>query len=108
MPEAYDKADRVSRNKRFVVALKRYKDVEAENKVYKVTEKEDWLKQQMNKATLKFGATSKKKAPNDYEYVFEDDQIHFATLAKDKVDKDANYMKKKIKISAKKLCIKGY
>ncbi|XP_024374932.1 pre-mRNA-splicing factor ATP-dependent RNA helicase DEAH1 [Physcomitrium patens] len=95
MPEAYDKADRVTQDKRFAVALERYRDVEGEERANNMAEQEAWEKHQIGKATLKFGAADKKK-DDDYEYVFEDqiDFIQAATIAGDEVDEDAEFEKK--------------
>jgi pre-mRNA-splicing factor ATP-dependent RNA helicase DHX16 len=74
MPEA----DRVTQDKRFAVALERYRDVE--------NKQEAWEKHQIGKATLKFGAADKRK-DDGCEYVFEDqiDFIQATTLVGDEV-----------------------
>ncbi|KAG0587933.1 hypothetical protein M758_2G172300 [Ceratodon purpureus] len=102
MPEAYDKADRVTQDKRFAVAKERYRDVEGEERANNLAEQEAWEKHQIGKATLKFGAADKRK-DDDYEYVFEDqiDFIQATTLAGDEVDEDVE-AEKKAKMSAAK------
>lgn len=77
MPEAYDKEGGVQQDRRFAVALQRYKDPDGEEeKVNPFAEQEAWEEHQIGKATLKFGAVNRKKQESDYEYVFED-QIEF-------------------------------
>eukprot|EP00252_Welwitschia_mirabilis_P004082 TRINITY_DN14270_c0_g2_i1.p1 TRINITY_DN14270_c0_g2~~TRINITY_DN14270_c0_g2_i1.p1 ORF type:complete len:1044 (-),score=237.61 TRINITY_DN14270_c0_g2_i1:18-3149(-) len=76
MPEAYDQEGKVKQEKRFAVALQRYKDPVADEKVNPYAEQEAWEQYQIGKATLKFGSLDKKKAEQDFDYVFED-QIEF-------------------------------
>ncbi|XP_057814918.2 pre-mRNA-splicing factor ATP-dependent RNA helicase DEAH1 isoform X2 [Cryptomeria japonica] len=76
MPEAYDEDGKVKQEKRFAVAIQRYRDTGSEDKVNPFAEQEAWEQHQIGKATLKFGALDKTKPQEDYEYVFED-QIEF-------------------------------
>lgn len=75
MPDAYDVEGGVNQERRFAVALQRYKDPTAEEKMNPFAEQEAWEEHQIGKATLKFGSKTK-KPKNEYEYVFED-QIEF-------------------------------
>lgn len=76
MPEAYDKEGRVKQDRRFAVAMERYKDVDGEtDKLNPFAEQEAWEEHQIGKARLKFGAANQKQK-SDYDYVFED-QIEF-------------------------------
>lgn len=76
MPEAYDQDGVVDQEKRFAVAMQRYRDPAAEEKMNPFAEQEAWEEHQIGKATLKFGSKDKKKKNDDYEFVFED-QIDF-------------------------------
>ncbi|KAL2254083.1 UNVERIFIED_CONTAM: Pre-mRNA-splicing factor ATP-dependent RNA helicase DEAH1 [Sesamum indicum] len=76
MPEAYDQEGGVNQEKRFAVALQRYRDPAAEEKMNPFAEQEAWEEHQIGKATLKFGSKDKKQKHDDYEFVFED-QIEF-------------------------------
>ncbi|XP_028765073.1 pre-mRNA-splicing factor ATP-dependent RNA helicase DEAH1 isoform X1 [Neltuma alba] len=76
MPEAYDQEGVVDQEKRFAVALQRYRDPNAEEKMNPFAEQEAWEEHQIGKATLKFGSKNKKQASDDYQFVFED-QIDF-------------------------------
>lgn len=76
MPEAYDQDGVVNQEKRFAVAMQRYRDPAAEEKMNPFAEQEAWEEHQIGKATLKFGSKDKKKNNDDYEFVFED-QIDF-------------------------------
>ncbi|KAH6810279.1 RNA helicase family protein [Perilla frutescens var. frutescens] len=76
IPEAYDQEGGVNQEKRFSVALQRYRDPAAEEKMNPFAEQEAWEEHQIGKATLKFGSKDKKKKHDDYEFVFED-QIDF-------------------------------
>ncbi|KAI4343938.1 hypothetical protein L6164_011226 [Bauhinia variegata] len=76
MPEAYDQEGGVSQEKRFAVALQRYRDPSAEEKMNPFAEQEAWEDYQIGKARLKFGSKNKKQASDDYQFVFED-QIDF-------------------------------
>ncbi|XP_054805556.1 pre-mRNA-splicing factor ATP-dependent RNA helicase DEAH1-like isoform X1 [Prosopis cineraria] len=76
MPEAYDHEGVVNQEKRFAVALQRYRDPNAEEKMNPFAEQEAWEEHQIGKATLKFGSKNKKQTSDDYQFVFED-QIDF-------------------------------
>ncbi|XP_057791876.1 pre-mRNA-splicing factor ATP-dependent RNA helicase DEAH1 isoform X2 [Salvia miltiorrhiza] len=76
MPDAYDEDGGVNQEKRFSVALQRYRDPAAEEKMNPFAEQEAWEEHQIGKATLNFGSKDKKKKDDDYEFVFED-QIAF-------------------------------
>lgn len=76
MPEAYDKEGETRQDRRFAVALERYKDSENVEKMNPFAEQQAWEEHQIKKATLQFGAPGKKRPQDDYEYVFED-QIDF-------------------------------
>lgn len=77
MPDAYDVDGGVNQEKRFAVALQRYRDGgESGGKMNPFAEQEAWEQHQIGKATLKFGSKDKKLNADNYEYVFED-QIDF-------------------------------
>ncbi|KAI5648272.1 hypothetical protein M9H77_34277 [Catharanthus roseus] len=76
MPEAYDEDGGVNQEKRFAVALQRYKDSNAADKMNPFAEQEAWEEHQIGKATLKFGSKDRKLKSDDYQFVFED-QIEF-------------------------------
>ncbi|CAI5464562.1 unnamed protein product [Closterium sp. Yama58-4] len=76
LPEAYDKEEKVQQDKRFAVAMKRYQDVEGDDKVTPRAEQEAWENHQIGKATVNFGSKDRKVDSEQYEYVFED-QIDF-------------------------------
>ncbi|KAK4264508.1 hypothetical protein QN277_025671 [Acacia crassicarpa] len=76
MPEAYDQEGVVNQEKRFAVAMQRYRDPNAEEKMNPFAEQEAWEEHQIGKATLKYGSKNKKQASDDYQFVFED-QIDF-------------------------------
>ncbi|KAL4036181.1 hypothetical protein IC575_004908 [Cucumis melo] len=99
MPEAYDQEGGVNQDKRFAVAMQRYRDSGAADKMNPFAEQEAWeehqigkchfsedlvmllhqiLKQNypLGKATMKFGSKNKKQSSDDYQFVFED-QIEF-------------------------------
>ncbi|XP_022739034.1 pre-mRNA-splicing factor ATP-dependent RNA helicase DEAH1 isoform X2 [Durio zibethinus] len=76
MPEAYDQEGVVDQEKRFAVALQRYRDPTAGDKMNPFAEQEAWEEHQIGKATLKFGSKNKKQTFDDYQFVFED-QIEF-------------------------------
>ncbi|KAK7301562.1 hypothetical protein RJT34_12429 [Clitoria ternatea] len=76
MPEAYDQEGGVSQEKRFSVAMQRYRDPNAEDKMNPFAEQEAWEEHQIGKATLKYGSKNKKQVSEDYQFVFED-QIDF-------------------------------
>ncbi|XP_010461072.1 PREDICTED: pre-mRNA-splicing factor ATP-dependent RNA helicase DEAH1 [Camelina sativa] len=75
IPDAYDQDGGVDQEKRFSVAVQRYKDLDSTEKMNPFAEQEAWEDHQIGKATLKFGAKNK-KASDDYQFVFED-QINF-------------------------------
>ncbi|CAI7793031.1 unnamed protein product, partial [Closterium sp. NIES-54] len=76
LPEAYDKEEKVQQDKRFAAAMKRYQDVEGDDKVTPRAEQEAWENHQIGKATVNFGSKDRKVEAEQYEYVFED-QIDF-------------------------------
>lgn len=76
MPDAYDQDGGVNQEKRFSVAMQRYRDPTAEEKMNPFAEQEAWEEHQIGKATLKFGSKDKNQRQDDYEFVFED-QIDF-------------------------------
>ncbi|XP_010538373.1 PREDICTED: pre-mRNA-splicing factor ATP-dependent RNA helicase DEAH1 [Tarenaya hassleriana] len=76
MPDAYDLEGGVNQEKRFAVAVQRYRDLDASDKMNPFAEQEAWEDHQIGKATLNFGAKNKKQTSDDYQYVFED-QIDF-------------------------------
>ncbi|KAJ6687473.1 hypothetical protein OIU74_016210 [Salix koriyanagi] len=55
MPEAYDQEGGVNQEKRFSVALQRYRDGSAGDKMNPFAEQEAWEDHQIQKATLKYG-----------------------------------------------------
>lgn len=85
MPDAYDQEGGVNQEKRFSVAVERYRDLNAAEKMNPFAEQEAWEDHQIGKATMKFG--SKDKKHDDYEFVFEN-QIEFI---QDEVMKGDNY-----------------
>ncbi|XP_057473852.1 pre-mRNA-splicing factor ATP-dependent RNA helicase DEAH1 [Actinidia eriantha] len=76
MPEAYDEDGGVNQEKRFAVALQRYRDTSGGEKMNPFAEQEAWEEHQIGKATLKFGSKNRKQNSEDYQFVFED-QIDF-------------------------------
>ncbi|XAR49995.1 RNA helicase [Bertholletia excelsa] len=76
MPEAYDQEGGVNQEKRFAVAMQRYRDASAGDKMNPFAEQEAWEEHQIGKATLKFGSKDRKQKSDDYQFVFED-QIEF-------------------------------
>ncbi|XP_027338668.1 pre-mRNA-splicing factor ATP-dependent RNA helicase DEAH1-like isoform X2 [Abrus precatorius] len=88
MPEAYDQEGGVNQEKRFSVAMQRYRDPNAEDKMNPFAEQEAWEEHQIGKATLKFGSKNKKQASDDYQFVFEDqiDFIKASVMDGDKFD----------------------
>ncbi|GFQ04335.1 putative pre-mRNA-splicing factor ATP-dependent RNA helicase dhx16 [Phtheirospermum japonicum] len=80
MPDAYDVEGGVDQEKRFSVAMQRYRDPGAEEKMNPFAEQEAWEEHQIGKATLKFGSKDRKEKHDDYEFVFED-QIEFIKTA---------------------------
>ncbi|CAJ1952547.1 unnamed protein product [Sphenostylis stenocarpa] len=90
MPEAYDEEGGVNQEKRFSVAMQRYRDPNAEDKMNPFAEQEAWEEHQIGKfsATLKFGSKNKKQVSDDYQFVFEDqiDFIKASVMDGDKFD----------------------
>lgn len=90
MPEAYDQEGVVNQEKRFAVALQRYRDQSAGDKMNPFAEQEAWEEHQIGKATLKYGSKNKKQISDEYQYVFED-QIEFikaSVMDGDKLETD--------------------
>ncbi|RXH96420.1 hypothetical protein DVH24_008924 [Malus domestica] len=90
MPDAYDDENGVNQEKRFSVAVQRYRDQSAGDKMNPFAEQEAWEDHQIGKATLKFGSKNKKQMSDDYQFVFED-QIEFikaSVMDGDKFDDD--------------------
>lgn len=90
MPDAYDQEGGVNQEKRFSVAMQRYRDTNAEEKMNPFAEQEAWEEHQIGKATLKYGSKNKKLASDDYQFVFEDqiDFIKASVMDGDKFDND--------------------
>ncbi|XP_034925449.1 pre-mRNA-splicing factor ATP-dependent RNA helicase DEAH1 isoform X1 [Populus alba] len=86
MPEAYDEEGGVNQEKRFSVALQRYRDGSAGDKMNPFAEQEAWEDHQIQKATLKYGSKNKKQISDDYQFVFED-QIEFIKATVEEGDK---------------------
>lgn len=76
MPDAYDQEGGVDQEKRFSVAMQRYRDNAAGDKMNPFAEQEAWEEHQIGKATLKYGSKDTKPKSDDYQFVFED-QIEF-------------------------------
>ncbi|KAL0906528.1 hypothetical protein M5K25_025029 [Dendrobium thyrsiflorum] len=72
MPEAYDKEGGVNQEKRFAVAMQRYRDSGSSDKMNPFAEQEAWEEHQIGKASLRYGSKNKKLSSDDYQYVFED------------------------------------
>ncbi|KAL6646502.1 hypothetical protein ACP70R_018110 [Stipagrostis hirtigluma subsp. patula] len=72
MPEAYDMGENVNQEKRFSVAMQRYKDPEGKDKMNPFAEQEAWEEHQIGKSKLQFGSKDRKRSSDDYQYVFED------------------------------------
>ncbi|XP_040370176.1 pre-mRNA-splicing factor ATP-dependent RNA helicase DEAH1 isoform X1 [Rosa chinensis] len=90
MPDAYDDEERgVTQQKRFSVALQRYKDDSSGDKMNLFGQQKSWEDQQLGKATLEFGSKNKKRVSDEYDFVYED-QIEFVrglVIEDDKYDK---------------------
>ncbi|CAL0329722.1 unnamed protein product [Lupinus luteus] len=88
MPDAYDQDGGVNQEKRFSVAMQRYRDTTAEEKMNPFAEQEAWEEHQIGKARLKYGSKNKKQASDDYQFVFEDqiDFIKASVMDGDNVD----------------------
>ncbi|XP_073049429.1 pre-mRNA-splicing factor ATP-dependent RNA helicase DEAH1-like isoform X1 [Primulina eburnea] len=80
IPDAYDMEGGVNQEKRFAVAMQRYRDPTAEEKMNPFAEQEAWEEHQIGKATLKFGSKNRKEKHEDFDFVFED-QIEFIQAA---------------------------
>ncbi|KAL3617822.1 Pre-mRNA-splicing factor ATP-dependent RNA helicase DEAH1 [Castilleja foliolosa] len=80
MPEAYDVEGGVNQEKRFSVAIQRYRDPGAEEKMNPFGEQEGWEEHQIGRATLNYGSKDRKEKHDEYEFVFED-QIEFIKTA---------------------------
>ncbi|KAF7113227.1 hypothetical protein RHSIM_RhsimUnG0148700 [Rhododendron simsii] len=76
MPEAYDQEGGVNQEKRFSVAMQRYRDSGAGDKRNFFAEQEAWEEHQIGKATLKYGSKDRKQKADEFQFVFED-QIDF-------------------------------
>ncbi|KAM7269789.1 hypothetical protein ACFE04_025286 [Oxalis oulophora] len=76
MPDAYDQDGVVNQDKRFSVAMQRYRDTTAAEKMNPFAEQDAWEDYQIGKATMQYGSKNKKQASEDYQFVFED-QIDF-------------------------------
>ncbi|CAK9147996.1 unnamed protein product [Ilex paraguariensis] len=76
MPDAYDEEGGVNQEKRFSVALQRYRDPSGVDKMNPFAEQEAWEDHQIGKATLNYGSKDRKQKSDDYQFVFED-QIEF-------------------------------
>ncbi|CAI0422630.1 unnamed protein product [Linum tenue] len=90
MPEAYDQEGGVNQDKRFAVAIQRYRDDGAAEKMNPHGEQDAWEDHQIGKAKLSFGSKNKKQASDDYQFVFEDqiDFIKASVMDGDKFDND--------------------
>ncbi|GJT85723.1 pre-mRNA-splicing factor ATP-dependent RNA helicase DEAH1-like protein isoform X1 [Tanacetum coccineum] len=75
LPDAYDDEHAPNQEKRFAVAMERYRDSKDGDKMNPFAEQEAWEDHQIGKATLQYASKNKKQS-EDYEYVFED-QIDF-------------------------------
>jgi len=67
MPEAYDMGENVNQEKRFSVAMQRYKDPEAKDKMNPFAEQEAWEEHQIGKSKLQFGSKDRKRSSDDYQ-----------------------------------------
>lgn len=77
LPESYDDdMSKERQDKRFAVALERYKDTSEADDANPFKEQQEWEAHQTKMATVQFGARDKAPAGPTYEYVFED-QINF-------------------------------
>ncbi|GJR19237.1 pre-mRNA-splicing factor ATP-dependent RNA helicase DEAH1-like protein isoform X1 [Tanacetum coccineum] len=75
LPDAYDDEHAPNQEKRFAVAMERYRDSKDGDKMNLFAEQEAWEDHQIGKATLQYASKNKNQS-EDYEYVFED-QIDF-------------------------------
>ncbi|WCJ30948.1 RNA helicase family protein [Euphorbia peplus] len=78
MPDVYDREGDVNQEKRFSVAIERYRDLNAGEKMNSFAEQKAWEEHQIGKAKMEFGAKDKQKISDDYHFVFKD-QIEFIT-----------------------------
>lgn len=76
IPDAYDQEGGVNQEKRFSVAVQRYRDPHAAEKMNPFAEQEAWEEHQIGKGTLNFGSKDRKHKYDEYQFVFED-QIDF-------------------------------
>ncbi|XP_066379338.1 pre-mRNA-splicing factor ATP-dependent RNA helicase DEAH1-like [Miscanthus floridulus] len=67
MPEAYDMGENVNQEKRFSVAMQRYRDPEAKDKMNPFAEQEAWEEHQIGKSKLQFGSKDKKPSSDEYQ-----------------------------------------
>jgi len=109
MPEAYDDQDGkgARQDRRYAVALERYRDVEDGEEGKPQFEQEEWEKHQIGKAKASYGAKEGKgRAPGEeYELVMED-QIDFITdqiMGGDDVDDETRAQTEKEKLADEKL-----
>ncbi|KAK8945605.1 putative pre-mRNA-splicing factor ATP-dependent RNA helicase [Platanthera guangdongensis] len=72
IPEAYDQDGGINQEKRFAVAMQRYRDSGVSEKMNPFAEQEAWEEHQIGKASLRYGSKNKKQDSTDYQYVFED------------------------------------
>nr|XP_011459555.1 PREDICTED: putative pre-mRNA-splicing factor ATP-dependent RNA helicase DHX16 [Fragaria vesca subsp. vesca] len=97
--DAYDDVERgVAQQKRFSVALQRYRDCNAGDKMNSFEQQKSWEDQQLGKATLKFGSKNKKGVSDEYDFVYED-QIDFVRgflTEEDKFDNDKQLQSTKL------------
>ncbi|XP_029129068.1 pre-mRNA-splicing factor ATP-dependent RNA helicase DEAH1 isoform X2 [Cajanus cajan] len=90
MPEAYDQEGVVNQEKRFSVAMQRYRDSNADEKMNPYTEQEAWEEHQIGKAMLKYGSKNKKQVSDVHPFVFEGqiDFIKASVMDGDKFDNE--------------------
>ncbi|CAL2261904.1 unnamed protein product [Prunus armeniaca] len=108
MPDAYDEEGGVNQEKRFSVAVQRYRDLGAGDKMNPFAEQEAWEDHQIGKATLKFGSKNKKQISDEYQFVFEDqiDFIKASVMDGDEFDDDgqpSEVLESKAKTALEKL-----
>ncbi|KAG8087095.1 hypothetical protein GUJ93_ZPchr0010g9756 [Zizania palustris] len=92
MPEAYDMGESINQEKRFSVAMQRYKDPEAKDKMNPFAEQEAWEEHQIGKSKLQFGSKDRKRSSDDYQYVFEDgiDFVKSSVIEGTKLEEDSD------------------
>jgi pre-mRNA-splicing factor ATP-dependent RNA helicase DHX16 len=79
IPTAYDDQNQkggVNQEKRFAVAMERYRDTGGSEKMNPFAEQEAWEDHQIGKATLQYGSKDRKQVSEAYNLVFEN-QIDF-------------------------------